>query len=285
MEIVNRVSRMAAITAKTLVTDVKIGLVPTLGAINPAHLSLIRTARKMADLAIVSIFVNRLEFSSEEEYERYPRDITADVDLLRGENIDFLFIPPEEEMYPPDFSTYVEVQKPGGDAGSPAGLLRGMVTGALKILHLTKPAYTFYGDPDALQGAALRKMVRDFNISTEVVISPVERDPSGLAYSGRNRLLTEFQLAAAPIFNRSLRAAQDFITSGEVHAKKILAEMTRVAATEPLAKLEYAVVVDPELLEPVSRIQGTVIIGVGGKIGNVFLTDALLLEKTAKSTV
>ena len=280
MEIVNRVSRMAAITAKTLVTDVKIGLVPTSGALSPGHLGLIQAARKMADLAVVSIFVNRLEFSAEEEYRQYPRDITPDIDLLRQENVDYVFIPPEEEMYPPGFSSYVEVQNLGNDLpGLPNVLFKGMATGALKTLHLTKPAYTFYGEQDALQAAILRKMVRDLNISTEVVITPGAREQSGLACSGRNRLLTEAQSAGAPIFYGSLNAAKNAIASGETNAKKILAEISRVVGTEPLAKLEYAVIIDPNLLEPVSKIDRTVIIGVGGKIGNVSLTDAYIVEK------
>jgi pantoate--beta-alanine ligase len=281
MEIINRIPRMAAITAKTLVTDVKIGLVSTSGAINPGQLALIQTARKMADLVVVSIFVNRLEFSNEDDYRQHPRDITADVDLLRPENVDYVFIPPEGEMYPPNFSSYVEVRKLTDKmAGLPSFLSRGLATNTLKMLHLTKPAYTFYGEPEALQGVILRKMVGDLNISTEVVIAPVPRESSGLAYSGRNRLLTEVQSAAALVFYRSLRAAENAIASGETHTKRILAEISRVAATEPLAKLEYAVIADPELLEPVSRVQGTVMIAVGGTIGNVFLTDAILAGKS-----
>jgi len=269
---------MAAITAKTLVTDVKIGLVPTAGAINPGHLSLIQSARKMADLTIVSIFVNRLEFSSEEEYEQYPRDITADVDLLRQENVDFVFVPPEDEMYPPSFATYVEVQRSGSElAGLPPPFFKGVGTGALKVLHLTKPAYSFYGEQNALQAAILRKMVRDLNISTEVVISPVEREASGLAYSGSNRLLTDSQSTAAVIFYRSLLAAQNAIAAGESNSKKILAEMARILGMESRARLEYSVILDPDLLEPVSKIQDTVLIAVGGKVGNVTLSDAILV--------
>jgi len=277
MEIVNRVSRMASITAKTLVTEVKIGLVQTSGAIHPCDLSLIRNAREMADLAVVSIFVNRLELS-EEEYKNYPRDITADVDLLRSENIDYVFIPPEDEMYPPNFSTYIAVQKPDELGELPAVLLKGMATGTLKILHLTKPAYAFYAEQNAVQGAILRKMVRDLNISTEVVIAPASREASGLACSGRNRLLTESQSAAALVFHRSLRQAEQAVSSGERHPKRILAEISRTVETEPLAALDYAVILDPQMSEPVSRIESAVVIGVGGRIGNVSLRDAIVVE-------
>jgi pantoate--beta-alanine ligase len=109
MEIVNRVSRMASITTKLLSTEVKIGLVPTLGAIHPGHLGLIQAARSMSDLVVVSIFVNRLEFFTDEEYQKHPVDITKDVDELKNENVDYIFAPLEQEMYPPDFLTYVEV--------------------------------------------------------------------------------------------------------------------------------------------------------------------------------
>src|SRR5512143_510421 len=104
MEIVNRVSRMSSLAAKVIAGDVKIGLVSTMGAIHPGHLSLIQTARKMTDLVVVSIFVNRLQFLTDEEYQSYPRDITKDVDLLRREDVDYIFTPSEEEMYPADFS-------------------------------------------------------------------------------------------------------------------------------------------------------------------------------------
>ena len=107
MEIVNRVQRMSSICMKALSNEMKVGLVSTMGAIHPGHLSLIQTARKMTDLVVVSIFVDRLQFMTEEEYQSYPRDITKDVDLLRHENVDYIFTPPEEEMYPAGFSTYV----------------------------------------------------------------------------------------------------------------------------------------------------------------------------------
>jgi pantoate--beta-alanine ligase len=233
----------------------------------------------MADLAVVSIFVNRLEFSSEEEYRRYPRDIMADIDLLRRENIDYVFIPPEEELFPPDFAGSVDIRIPGTEL--PPFLTSGMTTGALKIMHLVKPAYVFYSEQDAVQAALLRKMVRDFNISTEVVTAPVARETSGLAYSGRNRLLTEPQLNQALVFSKCLAVAKDAIASGETNSKRILSEMTGVAGSDSAVKLAYAVILDPERLEPVSKIEAPAVIGIGCRIGNVFLSDAILVGKIA----
>ncbi len=281
MEIVNRVSRMSSISAKILATDVKIGLVSTMGAIHPGHLSLIQSARRMTDIVVVSIFVNRLQFLTEEEYQKYPRDITKDVDILRHENVDYIFTPPEEEMYPPDFSTYAQVENFGQKLPGlyRSTYFRGMTTSILKMIHIVKPAFIFFGQKDGLQGAILRKMIRDLNITTEVVVTPIVRDASGLAYAARNYFLSGPQVTAASVINRSLQAAVRLIEQGETQAKKIIKEITEVMGSEPLATLEYAVVADPENLEPVTKIQGPALIAVGAKIGQTSLNDSFLLEK------
>ncbi len=284
MEIVNRVSRMSSISAKILATDVKIGLVSTMGAIHPGHLSLIQSARKMTDVVVVSIFVNRLQFLTEDEYQKYPRDITKDVDILRHENVDYIFTPPEEEMYPPDFSTYVLVENFGQKL---SGLyrttyFRGMTTSILKMIHIVNPAFIFFGQKDGLQGAVLRKMIRDLNTNTEVVVKPVVRDASGLAYAARNYFMTDAQKIAASVIHRSLQAASKLIAEGETQAKKIIREITEVLGSEPQAILEYAAVADPENLEPITKIQGPSLIAVGAKIGNTSLNDSLLLEKPSR---
>lgn len=284
MEIVNRISRMSAICAKAVSGDVKIGLVPTMGAIHRGHLSLIQTARKMTDLVVVSIFVNRLQFLTEEEYQTYPRDITKDVDLLRNENVDYIFTPPEEEIYPEGFSTYVLVENFGKRLPGlhRSAYFRGMTTSALKMLHIVKPAFIFFGQKDGLQGCILKKMIRDLNIDTEVIVSPVVRDSSGLAYAARNYFLTEPQKGAASVIYQSLMAAEKAFLEGENQSKRIIKEISRVVENEPQAKLEYAVVADPETLEPLTKIQGKALIAVGAMIGNTSLNDSLMVEVPSK---
>jgi pantoate--beta-alanine ligase len=283
MEIVNRVSRMAAMTAKVVSEDVKIGLVSTMGAIHPGHISLIQAARKMTDIVVVSIFVNRLQFLTEEEYREYPRDITKDVDILRQEDVDYIFTPPEEEMYPRDFATYVEVEKFGSKLPGiyQRTYFRGMTTSILKMLHIVKPAFIFFGQKDHLQGAILRKMMRDLNIDTEVVVTPVVRDSSGLAYAARNYFLTPAQKAAAPVIYRSLQAAESAVLAGESQAKKIVRQVTEVIQSEPLARLEYVIVANPDTLEPLGKVQDSALIGVGVRIGETSLNDSLLFERTS----
>ena len=280
MEIINRISRMSAVSAKVLSSDVQLGLVTTMGVIHPGHISLIETARKMTDLVVVSIFVNRLQFRSDEEYTVYPRDITKDVDLLRQQEVDYVFTPAEEEMFPPGFSTYVQVENFAEkllNVQVPA-FVRGMTTTILKLIHIVRPSFLFLGLKDALQGSILRKMIRDLNLGTEVVVTPVARHPSGLAYGTHNYFLSEPELTAASVIYKSLTAAEKAIAGGEKQARKIIQEIVRVLGTEPRAKAEYSFVADPESLEPVSKLHGKVLIGVGARLGSTMLNDSLLVE-------
>ncbi|PYV08502.1 MAG: hypothetical protein DMG07_25605 [Acidobacteria bacterium] len=172
----------------------------------------------MTDVVVVSIFVNRLQFLSEDEYQRYPRDITRDVDLLRDESVDYVFTPPEDEMYPEGFSTYVVVENYGRKLPElqRSTYFRGMTTSVAKLLHIVKPGFIFFGQKDGLQGAILQKMMRDLNIDTEVVVRPVVRDASGLAFAARNFFLTESEKAAASVLYRSLKAAEEDPQGGDV---------------------------------------------------------------------
>jgi len=284
MEIISRLSRMSAISAKLQSSDVQIGLVPTMGVIHPGHISLIEAARKMTDLVVVSIFIDRNQFLSDEEYQKYPRDFTKDVDLLSRQNVDYVFSPAQEEMFPPDFSTYIQVEKLGEKLhGIPRPeYFRGRTTTVLKMIHLVRPSFLFLGLKDAVPGAILRKMIKDLNLGTEVVVAPVTRHSSGLAYGTRNNFLTDQERAAAPVLYRSLKAAEGAILHGERQAKKLIQEIVRVLGSEQMASLEYAFVADPETLEPVSKLQHEVLIGVGARIGNTSLNDSLLAEIPAE---
>jgi pantoate--beta-alanine ligase len=280
MEIIQRITRMTALSTKLSASDVQIGLVTTMGVIHAGHLSLIEAARKMTDLVVVSIFVNPLQFASEEEYRAYPRDFTKDNDLLSQKNIDYVFAPPEEEMFPADFSTYVQVEKFGENlAGVHLPVIfRGMTTANLKLINIIRPAFLFLGLKDALQGAILRKMVKDLNLGTEVVMVPVARYPSGLAHGTRNYFLSDAEKMAAPVLYRSLKAAEEAIAGGERQAKKLAGEISRVVESEPLARLEYVFKADPTSMERVRKIQDSVLIGVGARIGANLLSDSLLIQ-------
>ena len=280
MEIVNRVARMASLSAKALAGDVNIGLIPSMGAIHPAHISLIQAARRMSDLVVVSIFLNRLQFLTEEEYQNYPRDITSDVDLLRGVEVDYVFTPSEEEMYRQGFSTFVVVENFGMSLpGLPRdAYFRGMPTSVLKLISIVRPRFIFFGQKDGLQGCILRKMVRDLNLDTEVVVSPVPREASGLAFAARNCFLSDTEKAAASVIHRSLESAGNLVAEGETQSRKILRQIRSVIDTEPLASLEYAIVADVDTLEPLNRLETSALIGVGARIGATSLNDSLFVQ-------
>lgn len=280
MEIIHRISRMSAIGAKLISSDVRIGLVTTMGVIHPGHLCLIRTAREMSDLVVISVFANRLQFQSDEEYRRYPRDFTKDVDLLSRQDVDYVFAPPEEEMFPPSFSTYVSVEKFGERLAGvhQTSYFRGVTTTTLKMIHIVRPSFLFLGLKDALQGAILRKMIRDLNLGAEVVVVPVARHESGLAYGTKNYFLNDREMTAAAVIYRSLRAAQESVARGERQSKKLIQEIGSVISGEPLAELEYAFVADPESLEPMNKVRGSALLGVGARIGGTSLNDSLMIE-------
>lgn len=259
-------------------------MVPTKGAIHPGHVSLVQAARKMADLVIVSVFVNRLVFRTEEEFQAYPRDLTKDADLLREQNVDYVFAPGDEEMYPDDFGTSVQVAGTGGRSARwpDEAASRGLATGTLKMIHIVRPSFLFVGQKDAGKAAVLRKMIRDLNLSTEVITSPVARDSSGLAYGARNRFLSESERAAATVLYRSLQAAARMVGEGETRPKAVVGQVAQVIAEEPRAQLENAAALDPETLEPLGRIHDGILIGVEARIGNVPLKDSLTIEKVTK---
>jgi len=234
----------------------------------------------MTDLVVVSIFAHRMLFLNEQEYLKYPRDFTKDVDLLSQQKVDYVFSPAEEEMFPGNYSTYIQVEKFGEKlTGSPQpALWRGMTTTVLKMIHIVRPSFLFLGLKDALQGAILRKMIKDLSLGTEVVVTPVARHLSGLAYGTRNIFLTDAERAAASVLYRSLRSAEEAVAGGARQARKIIREIKGVVESEPMAEFEYAFVANPESLDPVGKISGTVLIGVGARIGTTSLNDSLLAE-------
>jgi len=285
MEILNRISRMASVCTKHLSGNVKLGFVHTMGGIHPGHVGLIHAARQMADLVVVSIFVNRLQFADEGEYRRYPRDLMKDVDLLNQEKVDYVFAPQEEEFFPAGFGTYVRMEESAYkvSAARQWSLLEGTATVMLKMMHIIRPPFLFLGQKDAIHGMILRKMVRDLSLATEVVTIPVVREPSGLAYGVRNLFLDETQRSAAGVIFRCLQEAGKAVAAGELQAKKICQEVSRTFQGEPLAEQEYAIILDPETLEPIAKIADRALIAVGARIGGAFLSDALIAEKPTKS--
>ena len=192
------------------------GLVPTMGAFHEGHLSLIRAARAENDVVVVSLFVNPAQFGQAEDLLRYPREEAHDAALAEAEGVDYLFAPPPEEMYPPGFQTWVEVEelsKPLEGAFRP-GHFRGVATVCLKLFNIVGPRRAYFGQKDAQQVAVLKRMVRDLDLDLEIRVLPTVREGDGLALSSRNAHLSPEERATASALPRALRARDRSLLDG-----------------------------------------------------------------------
>ncbi len=281
MEIINRRQRMASISRKLRREDKTVGLVPTMGALHEGHLSLIREARQMCDIVVVSIFVNPAQFNESDDFEAYPRDLTSDSALLAELNVDFIFAPSTDEIYGEDFSTYVTVDDLSEklEGASRPGHFRGVSTIVAILFNTVRPDFGFFGQKDAQQVAIISKMTKELGFETEIVVLPTVREEDGLAMSSRNQRLSDAQRKAAGIIYTSLTKAREMAESGSSNASEIAEIVRSTIESEPLASIDYVAVVDNDKLDPVDRIdRNAVLIAVAARFGDVRLIDNIVLE-------
>jgi pantoate--beta-alanine ligase len=260
-----------------------IGLVPTMGALHDGHLSLIKAARAECETVVVSIFVNPTQFGPDEDYERYPRSLDADLELLRQEQVSLVFVPEATEMYPQgDTGTLVEVTQIADrlDGASRIGHFRGVSTVVAKLFHIILPDVAFFGQKDAAQVAVLRAMVRDLNFPLRLAVCPTVREPDGLAMSSRNRYLTANERMQSLALYRSLSKARDEVYSGIRDARRLRDTMTLGMQNEPAAHIEYVEVVDPDTLLPIEDVSEGALLAIAARIGETRLIDNVLLPPT-----
>ena len=261
-----------------------VGLVPTMGYLHEGHLSLARRARAENDRVAASLFVNPTQFGPNEDLSRYPRDLARDQELLASAGCDLLFAPTPDEMYRPRASTFVDV----GAVAAPLegerrpGHFRGVATVVLKLFGIFEPTRAYFGEKDAQQLAVIRTMVRDLDVPVDVVGCPTVREADGLALSSRNSYLNADQRRAAPILYKSLLAARARWQAGERSADALRTAMLQTLHTEPLARVDYAEVADPESFQPLSdRVEGSALLLLAVHVGPARLIDNLLLPPTA----
>jgi len=195
-------------TPAELPRDTEIGLVPTMGAFHEGHLALFRAAREENELVVASLFVNPAQFAEGEDLARYPRDEARDAELAEEAGVDVLFVPPAEEIYPPGFETWVDVERLGAmlEGEHRPGHFRGVATVCLKLFNLVRPQRAYFGQKDAQQVAVIRRMVRDLAVPVEIRVVPTVRDPDGLALSSRNAYLSPEERSQALALPRALAA-------------------------------------------------------------------------------
>src|ERR1051325_5592824 len=233
-------------------------LVPTMGFLHEGHLSLVRTARERAERVAVSIFVNPAQFGPSEDFASYPRDFQRDAMLLEAEGIDVIFHPSAEQMYPAAFQTQVDVQKLGPVlcGVSRPGHFRGVATIVLKLFNIVHPDIAVFGRKDYQQLQVIQRMARDLDLDVEIVPHPTVREPDGLAMSSRNAYLNPAERQAATCLIRSLKAGKALLRKGERRGAEILAAVRAVIEKEPLARIEYVALIDPDSLAELRSSRG-----------------------------
>jgi len=257
----------------------RLALVPTMGALHEGHLSLVRAAKACCDAVAVSIFVNPAQFGPNEDLAKYPRTFERDCDLLVKENVDLVFAPSTEEMYPQGATTWVTVEQLSNklDGRSRPGHFRGVTTVVSKLFHIVEPHVAFFGQKDAAQVAIIRRMVRDLDIPVEIVACPIVREPDGLAMSSRNAYLTPQQRKQALVLHRSLMRVKKLAAAGEQNSAKLIAVAQEEFAAEPSVRLDYFEIVDPDHLDPVEDVSKGALVAVAAYAGATRLIDNIFL--------
>ncbi|MEA1964966.1 MAG: pantoate--beta-alanine ligase [Candidatus Aerophobetes bacterium] len=253
-----------------------IALVPTMGYLHKGHLSLIRKAKEECNEVVASIFVNPAQFGPAEDYRTYPRDLERDKKLSSKEGVDVIFVPFLGKIYPQGYSTFINVEGRLSsilEGASRPSHFRGVATVVVKLFNITSPDYAYFGEKDYQQTLIIKKMVRDLNMDVKIVTLPTVREKDGLAVSSRNSYFNEEEREAATLLYRSLKKAKKWILRGERESSQIILKMRKLIEKEPLAKIDYIAIVDPDNMEEVQNIEGEVLIALAVKIGKVRLID------------
>lgn len=280
MYLIRKVKKMQSEMDKLKRKGKTIGFVPTMGYLHSGHVKLIREARKSADIVVVSIFVNPIQFGPNEDYERYPRDEKRDLTICKHEGVDYVFIPSVKDMYPDGYETYVELERtPNHLCGlSRPGHFKGVATVLVKLFNIVRPDVVFFGLKDFQQTVVVKRLVEDMNFDIRVKLVETVRDEDGLALSSRNSYLSPDERKTALSIPRSLLLAKKLIEEGEKDVEKIKA-LARKFLEENGVKVDYFEVVDRYTLEELKYVRIPCSIAVAGFVGGTRLIDNIILEK------
>lgn len=258
-----------------------IGFVPTMGGLHDGHISLIKRAKDENDIVVVSIFINPIQFGPKEDFDRYPRNFESDIEKLRKEDIDILFMPDVKAMYPEGFSTYIEVK---GISDKLCGKFRpghfvGVATIVCKLFNIVMPTRAYFGQKDYQQTLVIKRMVKDLNISVDIIVCPTIREYDGIAMSTRNCYLNPDERKAASIIYKTLVSSSKLIKSGGISPSDVNKYMVDILSKEPLiTEIQYAGIYDTETLDPVNEYKKINLLAIALKIGDTRLIDNILIE-------
>lgn len=281
MEIL-RIPRIMQETSKRLRQQGKsIGFVPTMGALHNGHLSLIKRARDENDIVVASIFVNPIQFGPNEDLDKYPRDIEGDMEKLKKEGTDILFLPDSKALYPDSFRTYINVsdlaEKLCG-AFRP-GHFMGVATVVNKLFNIVKPHRAYFGQKDFQQTVIIKRMIADLNMDVEMIVCLTVREHDGVAMSSRNVYLSPEERKAAGVIYKTLLKAAQSLQSGEFAIIEIKKQMHEMLMSESLvSEVQYAGIYDPDNLDELVEIKQQCLIAIALKIGKTRLIDNIIVD-------
>jgi len=281
MKRIKTIKEMQAWSRQARTNSRLIGFVPTMGALHEGHLSLVERSKDENDVTVVSIYVNPAQFGPGEDFQKYPREIAADLEKLSSCEVDAVFFPVDKEMYPGDFSIAIDVGAPGNVlcGASRPGHFNGVALVVTKLFHIVSPDRAYFGSKDFQQTVIIRKLVRELNFDIDIIVCPTVREHDGLAMSSRNAYLDGEERKAATVLQNALAAGQKLITSGDTDASLVRNEILRVLASETRAAVEYVTIVHTDTLEEVRTVTPPVAICVAAAIGNTRLIDSLIIER------
>lgn len=275
MEVVADIESLEALVHSWRRQNLRIGVVPTMGALHPGHLSLVDAIRPHVDRIIATIFVNPTQFAPHEDLAKYPRTLPEDLKLLEQQGVDVVFTPLVDALYPAGFSTFIEppqVAKPLEGEKRPTHF-RGVATIVVKLLNLCRADMACFGQKDYQQAQVIRAVVRDLNLPCQILIAPIVREADGLAMSSRNRYLSPGERQTALVLSQTLREIRELIQSGERDGFVVTGQMQQSLIDGGVTELDYAVVADPQDLTPMDPIRLPCVLLVAAFVGQTRLID------------
>jgi pantoate--beta-alanine ligase len=279
LTIVTTVAELRALLDEQRRRGGAVGLVPTMGALHEGHLSLVQAACAECATVVVSVYVNPTQFAPNEDFQRYPRNLDYDLQLLKSVGQVIVFAPSDAEMYPAGFQTTVEVPKlsQNWEGEIRPTHFRGVATVVLKLFAAAEADYAYFGQKDFQQLRVVEQMARDLNLRTVIRPCPTLREPDGLAMSSRNRYLTPEERARGLALSRGLEIVREMTKRGETDCADLEGALHDVLTSAGLQP-DYAVVVDRETLQPLTKLDRPAVAMVAAKVGKTRLIDNLLLE-------
>lgn len=258
-----------------------LGLVPTMGYLHQGHMTLVEQARNANKSVVVSIFVNPTQFGAGEDLDGYPRDFERDAAMLAGQGVDIVFAPDPVQMYPPGYSTYVDVGEIGEklEGKHRPGHFRGVVTVVTKLFTIVRPDRAYIGQKDGQQSLVIQRLNRDLNLGAEIVVMPTVREPDGLAMSSRNVYLTPLERSNAAVLYKALSRAREMWLDGVMDACVLRGEMERVISEGSPAKLDYVSIAALDTLEEMDRVTAPAMASAAAWFGKARLIDNVILRE------